>query len=47
MLTIPEIASSFGAWMDGRNRAASEEASRLKGEFNGGCRGTDLAQELE
>jgi hypothetical protein len=46
MLTIPEIASSFGALTDGRDEVANEKSSRNKGEFDGGCRGTNLAPEF-
>src|ERR1700730_12254594 len=46
MLTIPRIASSFGA-STGRPRSCCKpRPSRNKGEFDGGCRGTNLAQGL-
>src|SRR6266436_5512835 len=44
MLTIPRIASSFGASTRRPRSCCKPRPSRNKGEFDGGCRGTNLAQ---
>ena len=47
MLTIPEIASSFGASRTAAITSRTKNRRGGKGEFNGGCRGTNLAQDLD
>jgi hypothetical protein len=43
----PRDRVKFCARQDGRDHVANEKSSRSKGDFDGGCRRANLAQELE
>jgi hypothetical protein len=46
MLTIPGIASSFGADQTAAIASRTKIVAKMKGEFDGGSRGKDLAPNL-
>jgi hypothetical protein len=46
MLTIPPIASSFGALQDGRDHIAGQDPREAKGEFDGADRGTEVVPDI-